>query len=242
MNTEQKVTWLTGFSHFITHGYMTLLPAVLVVIISEHSMSFLDLGIIANIGYFLYGLGAFPAGHLADKYGSKRILTIGVLGMAVSSILVGLSVGTAGFAGTYALLGIFASIHHPAGLSLIARRIEKKGKALGLHGVMGNVGLFFSPLFAGLCVLFFNTWRAAYLIYGVLGLVFFLIMYFAEIEHESNLSWHLGFLDREKGEGKHVQLPQEVPLSPEPPPATIPQPSCRLAYSAHGLAGTSTIK
>ena len=91
MTGEQKVTWLTGFSHLITHGYMTLLPAVLVVIIGEHSLSFLDIGIIANVGYFLYGLGAFPAGYLADKFGSKRVLSIGVLGMAVSSVLVGLS-------------------------------------------------------------------------------------------------------------------------------------------------------
>ena len=91
MTNEQKVIWLTSFSHFITHGFMTLLPAVLVVIASEHSLSFLDIGIIANIGYFLYGLGSFPSGYLADKFGSKRILTVGVFGMAVSSILVRLS-------------------------------------------------------------------------------------------------------------------------------------------------------
>ena len=121
MDNEQKLTYLASFSHFITHGYMTLLPAVLVVIAADHSMSFMDIGIIANIGYFLYGLGAFPSGYLADRFGSKRILTVGVFGMAVSSILVGLSPGAVSFAVTYGLLGIFASIHHPAGLSLISR-------------------------------------------------------------------------------------------------------------------------
>ena len=56
----------------------------------------MDIGIIANIGYFLFGLGSFPAGYLADRFGSKRILTIGVFGMSVASILVGLSTGIGG--------------------------------------------------------------------------------------------------------------------------------------------------
>jgi MFS family permease len=88
MRPETKIVWLASFSHFITHGYMTILPAVLIAIASEQSMSFMELGLIANIGYFLYGLGAFPAGYLADRFGSKRLMTIGVLGMAISSILI----------------------------------------------------------------------------------------------------------------------------------------------------------
>ena len=143
MKSDTKLVWLVSFSHFITHGYMTILPAVLIAIATEQSISFTELGIIANIGYFLYGLGAFPAGYLADRFGSKMLLTIGVMGMAISSILVGLTSSIITFSITYALLGASASIHHPAGLSLIARRIDSnKGRAMGFHGVMGNVGLF----------------------------------------------------------------------------------------------------
>ncbi|MDF1578257.1 MAG: MFS transporter [Desulfurivibrionaceae bacterium] len=187
---ERKLTWLAGFSHFITHGYMTLLPAVLIVITAEHSLSFTEIGLIANIGYFLYGLGSFPAGYLSDKFGSKRMLTIGVGGMAVSSILVGLTPGATAFAVTYAMLGLFASIHHPAGLSLIARRVNtRRGKALGLHGVMGNVGLFLTPLVASYGVKFFGTWRAAYIIYGMLGLLFAAVLHMTKLKDEADLNW-----------------------------------------------------
>ncbi len=190
MTNEQKVIWLTSLSHFITHGFMTLLPAVLVVIASEHSLSFLDIGIIANIGYFLYGLGSFPSGYLADKFGSKRILTVGVFGMAVSSILVGLSQGAASFAVAYAILGIFASIHHPAGLSFIARRVmTSRGKAMGFHGVFGNIGLFLTPMAAAFSVMLFGTWRAAYLAFGVIGIGFGIVIYMARIEDEPDLCW-----------------------------------------------------
>lgn len=190
MTNDSKLVWMVSFSHFITHGYMTILPAVLIAIATEQSISFTELGIIANVGYFLYGLGAFPAGYLADRFGSKKMLTIGIMGMAISSILVGLTSSIITFSITYALLGASASIHHPAGLSLIARRIESnKGRAMGFHGVMGNVGLFLSPLTAAFSIMVFGTWRAAYLSYGIIGLGFFLLMYYAEIAGEENLSF-----------------------------------------------------
>jgi len=189
MRSETKIVWLASFSHFITHGYMTILPAVLIAIASEQSMSFMELGLIASIGYFLYGLGAFPAGYLADRFGSKRLMTIGVLGMSLSSILISTTSSILTFAITYTMLGAFASIHHPAGLSLIARRIESnKGRAMGMHGVLGNVGLFLSPLVAAFSMMFFGTWRAAYLIYGLAGLVFFALLYTARVKGEEDLA------------------------------------------------------
>ncbi|MDD5757861.1 MAG: MFS transporter [Desulfobulbaceae bacterium] len=177
ISSEQRVIWLTSGSHFMTHGFMTLFAAVMVVIAGENSMSFMALGIIANIGYFLYGLGGFPAGYLADRYGSKRVLTIGVFGMSISSILVGLSFDVYTFAIAYALLGLFSSIHHPAGLSFIARRVqERRGKAMGIHGVWGNLGLFFSPMVGAGCIWLFHSWRSAYLLSGGIGIIFSLIL------------------------------------------------------------------
>ncbi|MFW8602106.1 MFS transporter [Desulfobacterota bacterium M19] len=199
MTDEHKVVLLASCSHFITHSFMTIFPAVMVVIAGENSMSFMDIGIIANIGYFLYGLGSFPAGWLADRFGSKRVLTVGVIGMALSSLLVGMSQGLMWFAFSYAFLGMFASIHHPAGLSLIARRVTvNKGKALGIHGVMGNVGLFLTPLFAASCIWLFNSWRSAYIIYGIIGLGFALFLYKARIPEEVDFSFRQTF-KRPKG-------------------------------------------
>ena len=238
MDNEQKLISLASFSHFITHGYMTLLPAVLVVIAADHSMSFMDIGIIANIGYFLYGLGAFPAGHLADKYGSKRVLTIGVFGMAIGSLLLGLSPTIITFGIAYSILGCFASIHHPAGLSLIARRIKsKKGKALGVHGVLGNVGLFLTPLIAAGCILLFNSWRAAYIIFGVIGIIFALMLYFTRIEGEPDLAISdLISRNRKKDKGIAEQLPEAIEESQQPQKYIIPA-SLLLLYVGSVLSG-----
>jgi MFS family permease len=185
---ERKVAWLASIAHFFTHGYMTLLPAVLVLLSDVQGLGFFHLGVIVNVGYFLYGAGSIPAGILSDKVGSKRMLTLGVFAMAVTSIMVGLSGSAWSFALAYALFGLSASIYHPAGLSLVARRIQRRGKALGLHGVMGNLGLVLSPLFAALMVKWFNTWRAAYIVLGLLGLVYALVMLKVRVQEEEEFS------------------------------------------------------
>ncbi len=204
-NTETRVIWLASGSHFMTHGFMTLFSAVMVVVAGENSMSFMAIGIIANVGYFLYGLGGIPAGLLADRLGAKQVLTIGVFGMSISSLLVGLSFGMWSFAITYALLGLFSSIHHPAGLSFIARGVgSRRGKAMGVHGVMGNLGMFATPMVGAGCIWLFHSWRAAYLLYGVLGLLFSIILHRSKVPGEPDFSFaSLAQLRRQPSSAHH---------------------------------------
>ena len=189
-DTEMRVIWLASGSHFVTHAFMTLFSAVMVVIAGENSMSFMAIGMIANVGYFLYGLGGIPAGYLTDRYGAKQVLTIGVFGMSISSILVGLSFGMWPFAVSYALLGLVCSIHPPAGLSFIARGVgSRRGKAMGIHGVLGNLGMFLAPMTAAGCLWLFHSWRAAYLACGVAGLVFSTVLHLTKVPGEQDLSF-----------------------------------------------------
>jgi len=185
---EKKAAWLAGTAHFLTHGYMTLLPAILVVLTGIEGLSFFEIGMIGTTGYMLYGAGSIPAGILTDRYGAKKMLSLGVLGMSLTSILVGISPVGWFFAVAYALFGLAASIYHPSGLSLIAHHIEKKGKALGLHGIMGNIGISISPLFAALMIMIFNSWRAAYIVFGLIGLGFAFVIMKTKIEGEEELS------------------------------------------------------
>ncbi len=189
-DTEMRVIWLASGSHFVTHAFMTLFSAVMGVIAGENSMSFMAIGMIANVGYFLYGLGGIPAGYLTDRYGAKQVLTVGVFGMSISSILVGLSFGMWPFAVSYALLGLFCSIHHPAGLSFIARGVgSRRGKAMGIHGVLGNLGIILAPMTAAGCLWLFHSWRAAYLACGAAGLVFGVVLHLTKVPGELDLSF-----------------------------------------------------
>ena len=190
---------------------MTLFSALMVVIAGENSMSFMAIGMIANVGYFLYGLGGIPAGYLADRFGAKQVLTVGVFGMSISSLLVGLSFGTWPFAVSYALLGLFCSIHHPAGLSFIARGVSsRRGKAMGIHGVLGNLGMFLAPMTGAGCIWLFQSWRAAYLACGAAGLAFGVVLHLTKVPGEQDLSFKASARSRKQelaGSGRDEQTP-----------------------------------
>ncbi|MEW6220496.1 MAG: MFS transporter [Thermodesulfobacteriota bacterium] len=218
MTDSGKATWLAAGSHFLCHSYMSLLPALLVVVAGDNDLSFTTLGLVANVGYFLYGLGGIPAGLLADRIGSKRMLTLGVYGMSGAALLVGVAPGAMGFMASYALLGLAASIHHPAGLSLIARRVAVKGRALGLHGVLGNLGLFLAPLAASFLFWLSGTWRTAYIACGLLGLGFAFFLGRSRMAGEADLDWGtVASLPRQLVAGRASRTGQpagELPLRP----------------------------
>jgi len=48
-----------------------------------------------------------------------------------------------------AVLGLAAALYHPAGLSLVARRVGAVEKAMAYHGILGTLGLALGPVVAG---------------------------------------------------------------------------------------------
>ncbi len=80
-----------------------------------------------------------------------------------------------------ALIGVFASLYHPSGLSLITRTMSRRGTALGINGIFGNIGIAGAPALTQLVA---NTWgwRTAYLSMGLLLLFLGLAVSFQKIE------------------------------------------------------------
>jgi FSR family fosmidomycin resistance protein-like MFS transporter len=88
------------------------------------------------------------------------------LGMGVSSVICGI-------ADTPALLwlgltgiGLFASIYHPVGIAWLVGNAVKQGKALGINGIFGSVGVASAGLVAGGLTDLFG-WRAAFMLPGL---------------------------------------------------------------------------
>jgi len=173
MRREKGVVLVATSAHLLTHAYMMIFPAVLVLMRNDPLLEmegYFQLGIIATLCYALFGIGAIPSGMLADRYGSKRMLAVCVFAMALSSLGAGLSFSIYPLVMSMAFLGLAASIYHPAGLSFISRNVEKKGKAMGYHGVGGNVGLALGPLLSGAVGALWG-WRSAFILFAILGFV-----------------------------------------------------------------------
>src|SRR5512147_451744 len=68
--------WLVGLSHATNHLVMLIFPSVLLLVQREFDLTYLGLGMLANASLLPYGLGALPAGMLADRIGGTRVLTL----------------------------------------------------------------------------------------------------------------------------------------------------------------------
>lgn len=170
----RRVVWLVGLSHFSNHFVMWIFPAVLLLVQQEFNLGYFGVGLLANVALLCYGVGALPAGVLADRLGGERILAVWLLGGSLACIGIGLSSGPVGLAVGLAALGLFGSLHHPAGSGVLValRNVAglDVGRAFGLNGLLGNIGLAASPVVAATVAVRWG-WRAAFLVGTIPGLL-----------------------------------------------------------------------
>ncbi|MFC5134276.1 MULTISPECIES: MFS transporter [Haloferacaceae] len=155
---ERRIVAFTASSHGLVHTYELSIPILLTVWIAEFSTTAATLGALVTVGYGLFGVGALPGGVVVDRFGSKPVILACLLGMGGSFLLVGAAPSLPVLAVALAVWGVTASVYHPAGLSLLSKAVERRGTALGYHGIGGNLGIALGPLAAVLLLVAFD-WR-----------------------------------------------------------------------------------
>jgi len=166
---ERKTLAFASTAHALVHSFMLIFPAVLIPIMKEFELTGTEVGFLGTFSYLMFGIGALPAGWLTDHFGSRGLIVICLVGSGLSSIFIGTTENYFQLAIGLVSLGAFTSIYHPAGLALISRRIRNRPRALGYHGILGNVGLAGAPFAAG-TISSISDWRDAYLLFGILSI------------------------------------------------------------------------
>jgi EmrB/QacA subfamily drug resistance transporter len=116
--------------------------------VSEHDLQYVVTAYGTLLGGFLL-LG----GRLADAFGRRRMLRVGLLIFAASSLAAGLSEGTGLLIVARALEGFGAAIIAPAALSTLTNVFTEgaeRNKALGIWGSLAGMGSVCGVLFGGL--------------------------------------------------------------------------------------------
>ena len=123
-----------------------------------------------TLGSLLVGVTALPFGWLGDRLGAANMMVVYFVGLGLSGIACGLVEGPeAMFLGLTAI-GVFSAIYHPVGIAWVVRSARARGKALGVNGVFGSIGIASAGLVAGGLIDAFG-WRAAFIVPGVVCLV-----------------------------------------------------------------------
>jgi FSR family fosmidomycin resistance protein-like MFS transporter len=167
------LTFLTG-GHFMTHVMLVAYPVIAIMVGDEWGFTS-DWQLMSLITFtgVIYGTGSLATGYLADRRDPLAMATLGLMLSTAGAFGIGLSINFWMMVASFGVMGAGLSFYHPAGLGFISRVFgpKNRGKALGINGVGGDMGMVISPV-ATVFVAEALGWRAAYLLWGALGLVF----------------------------------------------------------------------
>lgn len=180
---EKKVVGLMGCSHALSHAYLLVFPAVLLLLKKDFDVGYLGLGVIGNVMSFAYGLGALPSGMIFNRIGAKKLYIVGFLGSTVACFIAAISPNLVILTIGLALLGALGSLYHPLANALITAKVEAYGKGLGIHGAAGNIGLASAPFVAGLIGSYWG-WRYSYMFLVLPGITLSVWALFVDMSME----------------------------------------------------------
>ena len=167
---EKKIMGLTISSHGLVHLYEGVLPPLIPLLMGEFGTDYFHLGIVVTIFSYAFGLGALPAGFLSDRVGPLRLVSIYLFGSGVLSVCMWPVGSLPTYAVLMGLIGLFCSTYHPASNTLISHAIREKGKAFGIHGIAGSLGVAVIPLLSAWTGSAMG-WKTPHILFGLWGVV-----------------------------------------------------------------------
>ena len=160
------------------HMFAAFYFVIILTIEKEWNISYDQLIRLWTLGALLIGLGAIPFGWLSDRWSRSGTMTIMFIGMGLASILCGLSTSISFLFISLSLLGLFCSIYHPVGIPWVIHSANKQGRALGINGIFGGVGIGSGAFVAGTLTELLN-WQLAFILPGFISIIIgFILIYF----------------------------------------------------------------
>jgi MFS family permease len=162
--------FLLNLGHAFDHLVMLIFPTAVLTLAPALGYSYGDLLKYSLGGFIAFGAGSLPAGWLGDRWSRRGMMLVFFFGIGLATIATGLAETPLQIAVGLTFVGLFAAIYHPVGIAMIVADPARIGRALGVNGLWGNLGLAFAALSTGaLCE--FLGWRAAFFVPGTLAIV-----------------------------------------------------------------------
>lgn len=169
MSPSKMLTYL-NIGHFLDHYFLMVFPFVVLAIAPSWNLSYDQALALGTPLYVGFAVGTLPVGWLGDTYKREYLIIALFIGTGLSSIGVAIAPNPVWLMVGLGALGLFLSIYHPIGLSMITMLNNRPGKTLAINGVYGNLGLAVASLISA-TLADFAGWRSAFLVPGVVALM-----------------------------------------------------------------------
>jgi MFS family permease len=175
ISKEKSILLAVSACHALIHAYMLVFPTIYKSIGTSLKLEFAGVGFVGMASYMAFGFGSLPAGFLSDRLGARMLLVICLSGTTLASVVAFTATTPAGVVIALVLLGLFASMYHPAGLSLLSTTLKDLGKGMGIHGMGGMIGVAAAPVVAGSITARYG-WTYSYLVLGGVGALLLVVL------------------------------------------------------------------
>ncbi|TCP29592.1 sugar phosphate permease [Scopulibacillus darangshiensis] len=149
-----------------------LITIALPSISDDFGLSAFQQGLVLSTFYFSYALMQIPGGFLADKFGAKKIMAIGMVGWSVFTAATGLAFSYVTLLAARLLFGVAEGIFPAASYKAIAERTTRKkrmtvqGFTMSSNQLGGALGTL-----VGAPIIVWIGWQHTFLAFAVLGVL-----------------------------------------------------------------------
>ena len=146
------------------------------VIAKELNLSPTEIGMVLSIFYFGFWLMQLPGGWLADRFGSKPIIMIGIGCWSLFTLFTGMAWSLGALLVIRLLFGVGEGIFPSASVKGVTEnfRLEDKPKVSSFLMSSNYIGSMLAPLLIAPLLIHFG-WRHVFMMIGGLGIAFVLV-------------------------------------------------------------------
>lgn len=133
-------------------GGALIFPFLSLYVAQKFDVGMTQVGLLFGIWSVSGSIGSMIGGALADKFGRKTILILGLLFSAGSAIFMGFIEDMRAFYLLAAVSGIFSDMGHPAQQAMVADLLqgEQRAEGFSLIRIVANLAITFGPMIGGL--------------------------------------------------------------------------------------------
>ncbi len=158
------------------HAYTGALSPFLSIIQNELHLTLTEVGMVSSVAVGIMTLSHLAVGYLSDRGWRDIFIPASVLAAAFAVLLTSLATTFVFLVVTQVLLGLGASLYHPAAFPALADHFPKteRARATGVQGIGGLLGSTAIPVVGVLMLQQLGTWQSSLAVLGIVGFIVFI--------------------------------------------------------------------